>query len=243
MWSGRLALAEAPLPTSSTFHQANERYRDGKFDEAVLGYRHLLELGLENGALYYNLGNALLKSGKNSEALWAYLKAKAFLPRDADVQANLEYARSLLQPGVNASVKPSRLVQWLSLHQRFATSELVSWSSLWVWLVACIWILSRWWPLSRRIARPVAWLSGFLAAVFLAAWIVQTVWVDAVPKAVIVREQVDVKFSPQTAGTTHFILPEGTIVQVLGHEFGWVQLKRADGLSGWAPEETVKTLP
>lgn len=237
-----MALAEAPLPTSSTFHQANERYRDGKFDEAVSGYRRILELGLENGILYYNLGNALLKSGKNSEALWAYLKAKAFLPRDADVQANLEYTQSLLQPGVNASVKPSRLIQWLSFHQRFATSELASWSSVWLWLFVFVWSFSTWWPQSRRVARPVAWLSGSFAAVFCAALVAQTVWIDAVPKAVVVTGQVEVKFSPQATGTTHFTLSEGTIVQLISHEFGWVQLKRADDLSGWAPEDALNTL-
>ncbi len=242
VWNGRVARAAAPLTVSSMLQQANERYRNGKFDEAASGYRRILELGLENGALYYNLGNALLKNGKKSEALWAYLKAKAFLPRDADVQANLEYVQSLLQPGANASVKPSRLIQWLSLHQRFATSELTGWSALWVWMLALVWSLSAWWPQTRRVARLIAWLSGIVAAVFLTALVVQTVWVDAVPKAVVVREQIEVKFSPQATGTTHFTLPEGTIVQVIGHAFGWVQLKRTDGLSGWAPEETLNAL-
>ncbi len=243
MWHGRLVFAEAPVTGSSLFQQANERYRNGKFDEAAAGYRRILELGLENGVLYYNLGNALLKSGKHSEALWAYLKAKAFQPRDADVQANLEYVQSLLQPGVNASVTPSRLIRWLSFHQRFAAPELAGWSSLWVWLLVLVWSLSTWWPKARRVARPIRWFIGIIAAVFLTALVVQTVWVDGVAKAVIVSGQVEVKFSPQVTGTTHFTLPEGTVVQVVRHEFGWVQLKRADGLSGWAPEETVNTLP
>lgn len=242
LWSGRTAYADAPLTASSTFQQANERYRNGQFDEAASSYRRILELGLENGTLYYNLGNALLKSGKKGEALWAYLKATAFLPRDADVQANLKYIQSLVQPGVNASIRPPRVMQWLTFHQRFSTWELAGWSALWVWVLALVWTLSTWWPQSRRVARPLVWLSGIVTAVFLTAWVVQTAWVDAIPKAVIAREQVEVKFSPQAAGTTHFTLPEGTIVQVLRHEFSWVQLKRADGLSGWAPEDALKTL-
>ncbi len=242
MWHGRAVFAEAPLTVSSTFQQANERYRNDKFDEAASAYRRILELGLENGVLYYNLGNALLKSGKKSEALWAYLKAKVFLPRDADVQANLEYVQSLLQPGVNASMRPSRLIRWLSFHQRFGTSELTGWSSLWVWLVVCVWSLPTWWPKTHRVARPIGWFTGIVATVFLTALVVQTVWVDGVPKAVIVTGQVEVKFSPQATGTTHFTLPEGTLVQVLAHEFGWIQLKRADGLSGWVPEDVLSAL-
>ena len=239
---GPLAHAEAPLTASSTFQQANERYRSGTFAEAASGYQRLLELGQESGALYYNMGNALLKSGKKGEALWAYLKAKALLPRDADVQANVEYVQSLLQPGVNTSVRPARLIRWLTLRQRCSTSELAGWSGLWGWMLALLWSLSTWKPQTRRVARPIARLSGIVAVVFLTALAVQTVWVDAVPKAVVVREQVEAKFSPQATGTTHFTLPEGAIVRVLGHEFGWVQLKRADGLSGWTPEDGLKVL-
>ena len=242
VWNGRVAFADARLTLPSTFQQANGRYRDSQFDEAASGYRRILELGLENGALYYNLGNALLKSGKKGEALWAYLKARALLPRDADVQANLAYVESLLQPGVSASVRPPRLIQWLTFHQRVATSELAGWSALWVWVLMLVWALSTWWPQSRRVARPMAWLSGIVTVIFLTALMAQTVWVDAVPKAVVVRGQIEVHFSPQATGTTHFSLPEGTIVQVLRHEFGWVQLRRADGLSGWVPEETLDTL-
>ena len=242
VWHGRSAFSDAPLTVSSTFQQANERYRNGRFDEAALGYRRVLEMGLENGALYYNLGNTLLKSGKNGEALWAYLKARAFLPRDADVQANLEYVQSLLQPGVNASVRPPRLIRWLSFHQRVVTSELAGWSCVWVWALVLVWSLSTWWPQSRRVAQPIAWLSGIVATVFLTALAVQTVWVDGVPKAVIMRKQVDVKFSPQATSTTHFTLPEGTLVRLLGHEFGWAQVKRADGRIGWMPEDTLKVL-
>ena len=236
-----VARADAPVGVLSTFQRANGRYRDSQFDEAASGYRRILQLGLENGALYYNLGNALLKGGKNSEALWAYLKARTFLPRDADVQANLEYVQSLLQPGVNASVKPPRVIQWLTFHQRFASCELAGWSGLWLWVLVLTWSLSIWRPQSRRVARPIAWLSGMFTAVFVTALVAQTVWIDAAQKAVVVRGQVEVKFSPQTTGTIHFALPEGTIVQVIGHEFGWVQLKRADGLSGWAPEDVLNT--
>ena len=109
-------------------------------------------------------------------------------------------------------------------------------------MLVLVWSLSTWWPQSRRVAQPIVWLSGIATTVFLTALVVQTVWVDSVPKAVIVREQVDVMFSPQTNATTYFTLPEGTIIQVLGHEFGWVQLKRADGLSGWIPDDALSAL-
>lgn len=241
-WNGRTALAEAPPAASLTFQQANDHYRHGRFDEAASGYRRILSSGLHNGVLYYNLGNALLKSGKNGEALWAYLKANALLPRDADVQANLAYAQSLLQPGVNASVKPSRLIPWLSLRRRFETSELAGWSGLWVWLLVLAWSLSTWRPKAHRVARPLAWFAGIVAAGFVTALLVQTIGVDAAQRAVIVTERVEVKFSPQASGTTHFTLPEGALVRLIGREFGWAQVTRADGLTGWISERDMKAL-
>ena len=104
------------------------------------------------------------------------------------------------------------------------------------------WSLSTWWPQSRRVARPIVWVAGALTAIVLVALIAQTGWVEGVLTAVVVRERAEVKFSPQPTGTTHFTLPEGTLVRVLGHEFGWAQISRADGRSGWLPDDTLRAL-
>jgi SH3-like domain-containing protein len=83
---------------------------------------------------------------------------------------------------------------------------------------------------------------SLVAGLLLTALVVQTVWIDAVPRAVVVTDRDEAKFAPQTTATAHFTLPEGVLVRVLGQEFGWAQIKRADGRTGWVPADSMKAL-
>ena len=238
----RCAWAEQAATTpQALFQRANEQYRQAHFVEAADGYRIMIRSGVENGTIYYNLGNALIKSGHKGEALWAYLNAQRRLPRDPDLRANLNYVQSLLS-SAEASVKPPRLIRWLTLQQSFTTSELVLAVAVLLWMTMLCWVASAWIPGIKPGMRPVARLISVIAALALAVLMAQTIWIDGVSNAVIIRDHADVKFSPQPTGTTHFTLPEGSVVRVLGRDLGWVQVKRADGRSGWVPDEAVRPL-
>ena len=226
----------------SIFSHANDQYRQSHYAEAIQGYQAICERGVESGPLYYNLGNALLKSGRTSEALWAYLNAKRLMPRDPDLAANLSYARSLHAVAEGVSLSLPRAIRWLSLRNAFSSEEL-STALVWLlWMVAALWVLVGWMPRARAFTRPVVWCASLVATVVLTALIVQTVWVDGVPTAVTVLQGVEVKFAPQESGTLHFALPQGAIVRVLGRQFGWVQVARGDGKSGWVKEDALKAL-
>ena len=239
---GMLAWADTELQLGVVFQRANERYRQGRFLEAAESYQTLLAGGMASGAVYYNLGNALVKAGRPSEALWAYLKARTWVPRDADVHANLAYVQSVLQAGAEASVRPSARIRWLTFHQRFATRELAWWAGLLSWAAALWWVLAAWWPAGYRLGRLAAGLTTLGAAAALLALVVQTVWVDRVPTALTLRDRVEVRFGPQASATTHYTLPEGTQVRVLGQAEGWVQVEREDGRAGWVAEDAVRAL-
>lgn len=83
----------------SLFSQGNQSYAKEGLEEAITAYETILNMGLEGGALYYNLGNAYFKHGSLGKAILNYLRAKRFLPRDADLASNLSYARSLIKGG------------------------------------------------------------------------------------------------------------------------------------------------
>ncbi len=228
--------------TDTAFLESNEQYRAGRYEAAAEGYRALLEGGAEHPALYFNLGNALMKSGRLGEAVWAYLKAQAFVPRDVDLQANLDYARSLLSEGDAVSVYPPRIVRWMTLNGRFSTAELAMvWVVLW-WEAAMVWIAWVWGRRARSWLGPVAWGVSAAAVLALTALVAQTVWVDAVPKVVAVTERAEVKFAPQPEGIVHFALPEGAVVRLQQRQDGWAQIRRVDGRAGWVRADAVKLL-
>ena len=73
---------------------ANQLYEDADYVESASAYQQLVGQGYTNFRLYYNLGNAYYKRGDLGRALVNYLRAQRLSPRDADVKANLELARS-----------------------------------------------------------------------------------------------------------------------------------------------------
>lgn len=241
LWWARAAQAAISSPEAA-FDRANEAYKHGRYQEAVNGYLSVRTQGVESGALYYNLGNACLKSDRKGEALWAYLMAARFLPGDADLHANLTYARSLLPAAEAVSVKPSRLARWLSLGGRYAASALAAAGAVLLWAASLAWAIVGWLPKARRGARPVAWLVSLAAAVAATALLIQTFWIERVPTAVAIRDGAQVRYAPQASGTPYFALPEGAIVRLLQQEHGWAQVQRADGRAGWAEASSMKPL-
>lgn len=77
---------------------ANELLAAGHIDQAGVIYQQLLDQGVQDAAVFYNLGNAAMLSGDPSRALALYEQAADLKPRDGDIRHNLALARE--QAGV-----------------------------------------------------------------------------------------------------------------------------------------------
>ena len=91
--------------TPAEFNAANKLYAEGKFAAAADAYQKIFQSGAVSPALYFNYGNAEFKSGNLGRAIAAYRQAAQLAPRDAEVRANLEFARNQVQ-GPHAPGKP-----------------------------------------------------------------------------------------------------------------------------------------
>lgn len=65
------------------------------FREAADRFQLLVDSGVRNGKLYYNLGNACFESGQIGRAILNYRRAEKLIPGDGRLEHNLQYARSL----------------------------------------------------------------------------------------------------------------------------------------------------
>ncbi len=225
------------------FRQANELYRGGRFEDAAEAYRAILSRGVESGALYYNFGNALAKAGHVGQALWAYLEAERLAPRDPDVQANLAYIIGELRPeaqaGVEALLRQRRLA---GLGLRLTTEELtIAWLVL-LWAAALTWIAVGFSAQASARLRPIAIALSVAAVLAGAGMAARRLLLDGIPRAVVVADQAEAKFAPQDSSTTHFVVPEGSVIRRMEEELGWVQVRRPDGQSGWVRRDAVKAL-
>lgn len=193
----------------------------------------LLDGGATTGDMYFNLGNLRYRQERFSEATLAWRCAEARLPRDPDVQANLEFARRQFK-------EPSSVA---AAHPVWAPWQAVLTPSEGQWMGAALlgfgWLVlgaSLGGPLRERAVglRVPAWIAVILGVV---------VGAGAIADALVPRIGVVVTPSTVTSdlggGSDLFQLTPGAEVQILDAGGGQILVGVAEGRSGWLPSAAV----
>ncbi|HSY09731.1 MAG TPA: tetratricopeptide repeat protein [Candidatus Dormibacteraeota bacterium] len=222
---------------SAKFDVANKLYAEGKFADAAATYEKILQSGAVSPALYFNYGNAEFKAGNLGRAIAAYRQAEQLSPRDADVRANLEFARSQVQ-GVKASA--NRWENWLG------TLTLNEWTALAAvsfWLTFVLLAIMQIWPALKTV------LGGFTRAVAI-VMILSGVDCGAavsvhISKKTVVAVAPDVlaRSGPFDDAQNVFTAHDGAELAVLSRRGDWVQVADGSGKIGWLEREQVEILP
>ena len=222
---------------SEALYRANEAYATNRYAVAAVLYERLVQSGLRNGHLYYNLGNSLVRSGRLGRGIAAYLGAARLLPRDGDVQANLGYARQNAKDAIDP-VEPSALLHTLFFwHYGLSTREALLLAGLisvlfWAGLIV---------RMFRRESEALRWAVVGLFMLLLASGgslAVRVLWPTEV--AVVVGPEIKVRSGTARDATVLFELHEGAEVELLGEEPGWLKIQLADGKRGWLKAEGLE---
>lgn len=235
-----LAPAQSNSDPMGLFFLGNRAYADGDYAGAAEYYRRIVADGYRSGAVYFNLGNASYKLHQTGQAIANYERARRLLPRDPDVTANLGYARE--EASLEVAQTPLAMRVLAPLATRATASELLALNTVLWWLA---WIALTAAQVLSSIAHP-AWRLGSIA---MALWLVAGLnlgvrWsqVEGVTQAVVVSDELSVRYEPNPSGTEHFRLTEGTRVEVRSRREDWLQIRRHDGLRGWAPRSSLEVL-
>jgi tetratricopeptide (TPR) repeat protein len=223
----------------SLFYQGNTHYSEEKFDLAIADYEKILAQGIEGGPLYYNLGNAYFKSGSLGKAILNYIRAKRFMPNDADLKSNLKYAQSLIKGGTVAAQRNWFQRLFFGIAGSFSLNGITLFSSV-LYFLFCISVGLL--ILSKNFKKPLAAICAAVFAFFiLSSAIFLNRFYDQfyVREAVVIMESVDSKFEPLDNATTYFSLSEGEIVYVLQSKLYWVKIRRSDNKQGWVKKQYI----
>ncbi len=228
--------AHAAAPQAA-FYEANRLYAQGQFQVAAQRYEDVLRAGWESAELYYNLGNAYFKAGQRGLAVLSYERARRLAPRDADILANLRFARG---PSGRPGDEPS-LWQRLAfpLAEPLTTDALAALASAAYALAMLALSLRALRPAAARPAGHAALLLGVVWVLFAASFTWRLWHYDLARTAVVTAGDVPVRFEPSPDGTTHFVAAEGSLLTVLEEHNGWKQVARSDGRKGWVPSTAV----
>ncbi|HID38789.1 MAG TPA: tetratricopeptide repeat protein [Calditrichaeota bacterium] len=223
------------------FKQGNEFYKQGEYEKAIEQYRKVLALGYESGEIYFNLGNAYYRTDQIGLARLYYEKAARFLKNDEALRQNLGLVKMRLVDQIDVPPKLF-LVEWWNAFLDIFPLSVLSWLTvalLWLFLAL---LAARIYLNSRGRGRRLRGLTIISLTVFLLFAFILTHKIylfESEHYAIILMPTITVHASPSPSGTEVFVLHEGTRVKVLRRTGDWLEIRLADGKTGWLEEKAV----
>ncbi|MCP4358287.1 MAG: tetratricopeptide repeat protein [Chloroflexi bacterium] len=238
-------IAPTILADSGTMQAANALYENGHYPEAIRAYENLVNQGVADTNLYYNLGNAYYQSGDVGPAILNYRRAEQLAPRDSDIQHNLTLARQQTAdqfnqtPNTIITIFLAEATEWISLNET-AVITLALWTMLGLLILAIRKLDSGRRKTGLKYSLiPVALLFA-LAAFTLGSRISQA---NDAPDAIIVAQTADVYAGPGQQFGSDFQLHSGAEVNLFQERGDWAQIG-VPGLAarGWVNVNGVATV-
>ncbi len=215
-----------------SFEAATTAYHQGNYKDAVAGLEQLVNAGVVEPEVFYNLGNAYYRSGLLAHAIANYERALQLDPQLEEAQENLNTCIRQTERGLSKPQPPDweqSLLFWHYNLRRDTSLKLALLAWCLVWTLLTLRQLRRY-PYLRRAAVAM----GLLTALFAASW-----WVKSSPQqlAVAARRALPVHYGKSDTETIRFELYEGDRVVIDRREDGWARVETSGGERGWAREE------
>lgn len=224
------------------FYTANRNYELREYIKAVEGYVAILEMGLESGNLYYNIGNGFLKMGKLGHAILCYEKAKRLIPQDSDLKANLSYARSLAE-SINDQAERNFIVKTvIKVFELYSLREIAFSATILYLALIVLFGMFIMKPFFARRFRIVLFIFIILFAINISVFAIRYFDERILKHGIVIQKTAECKYEPIEKSTTYYTLREGGDVLVLKTRNGWRQIKRPDGKMGWVKKEAVEEI-
>lgn len=254
------AASLTPTQQETILTEANDRYSAGRqaaandsaeskeaFAEAAHKYQLLVDAGIQNPRLYFNLGNAYLESGASGRAIANYRRALALDSTNRAAQKNLAFAEAALAANTKDANSPERTAaawmvvanDWLN---RFVSPRTVfvvatsAWFAFWIALGL------------RLVELQFSWKTAAVATLAIAVLAATSFTLShrslEHASAVVVATDAELRVGdgasfPAAGGAK---LAEGESVDFLRQRGEWVQIRTPGGTSGWLPETAVEVL-
>lgn len=244
-----LASAQArSLP--DLFRAANEAAFQGDHATAVRGYEQLIELGVDDADVYYDLGLAYAHLGRHGRAVAAFERALRARPGDAGALAGLEASRAVLgrrraeregEAVVDAGTTLGESI-FVSVSEDMLAVAVLGLMALFFGLLTALAVLSRHRERLRLgvgVATPLVGIALAVAGLGLAA---RSGTFDPGPPAIVVNEDAAVREGPNALATERHEALEGERAYVLGTEPGFAHVILGGGREGWIAESDLVRL-
>ncbi|MFO7323066.1 MAG: tetratricopeptide repeat protein [Chloroflexota bacterium] len=228
---------------AQTLRVARQLYQTGQTAEAAAMLQQLADSGVTSAEVYYNLGTVYQVLGDHASAIYYLRLAHALAPRDPDIQANLNIARSEIDA---PPPRDDALQQVLRLVEANLSLDETALIALGLWLAFALLILitgalRR--GVLRGLLRFVMLLVGIATLAAALVFGVRIYYELTEPPAVIVMPNVHPRPAIDGEANTRISLPPGSEVRVMQLEDGWARITLPGSqVQGWIPALALRPL-
>lgn len=239
---GAAALAQ------TNFEKGINAYKAKNFPEAQVSLAAALEESPNNLAILNNLALTYFELNQKGKALALWLKALKLDPRFEEAEKGVIFVRSKLSPNA-FSIKDSdfeslrkTLLTGLSLDFLFALTALTFLIAGMQWIrhLSIVKKSSR----DDSTAPPVSVVSIAFSLLFVlcSSILFLKTWDHMTPRAIVIKEKVELKIAPGADQSKIVELNEGTEVEIGIIKDAWVQVKIPGNYSGWLNKEEIQII-
>lgn len=219
--------------------RANPEQAEKLLRQAANGFQALVDDGVANGRLYYNLGNAYLRLSEIGKAILYYRRAQVYLADDDRLAEGLRVARSVRRNDIPVAGRTALIHALLFWHYATtlrgrATVGIVAYVLFWLTAIGATFVPRTTWRYVL-IVLVIIWVSlGISVAV--SAYAAQH-WREGV----IVTDNVVAGKDPGLEPSPAFEekLHQGVEFELLGLQGKWYHIGLPNGKSGWIPKDAA----
>jgi hypothetical protein len=178
----------------------------------------------------YNIGNAYARQGKPGMAVLNYERANLLSANDPDIDANLNYVRSVSHLPTPPRSRFGRVA-------RIASPLTMAWIGVFGLVIVGLCALAAQWSSRFRWTRRAAVLAGVsMMGLTLCNGI--AIW-PILHEGVVITPSTPVRVSPVPMGDSLFELTEAESVKISAEHEGFLLIETAAGRKGWVSRANV----
>ncbi|OQY02664.1 MAG: hypothetical protein B6I26_00485 [Desulfobacteraceae bacterium 4572_130] len=221
------------------FVKAIQEYKQGKYLKACKEFEKIVEKGIKNGEIYYNIGNSYFKAGNIGRAILWYERSKKIIPFDPDLKFNLNYAENFVK-----DIKSDSKVNISDI--LFFWKNMISFRTLQYFSLISFLIFFIYAGIQTVIKRKIFTYAGIFLF-FFPIIITSTLFFDYFQRgindyAVIIKDKTFVRSDFSDNSTKLFVLHSGTKVKVQKRQEKYFKIFFSKGKIGWLKQEDAEII-
>ncbi len=239
---------------SSLFHEANSMFSQANklslsdpekatslYKKSILRFERIIkDGGIENGKLYYNIGNIYFRIKDIGRAILNYRKAAQYIGNDINLQKNLQFARNTRKDQIEEKQETKVLKTVFFWHYDLSAKTrlilfTISFGLLWLFAAARIFIKKPFfkWAIS---------ITAALSIMFTASLLIEYITLQKSIPGVIISQEVIARKGNSESYKKSFREPlhAGTEFTILENRGNWFRVELPDARTCWVPASDIE---